>query len=160
MSDSLFINDSLYVFDSNAFIYMQRHCPQDIFVSLWQKIEEMIAAGQIISPVEVLEELKMGNDSLITWAETHGSIFIPSVEEIQLVVRKILGKYPNLAIASKSANNADPFLIALAKIKNGIVITDEKIGTELKPKIPFVCKAYNVPCLSFHDLLRKLKITF
>jgi hypothetical protein len=150
----------LYVFDSNAYIYMQRHCPQDIFVSLWQKIEEMIAAGQIISPVEVLEELRVGNDSLVDWAQTHRSVFIPSVEEVQLVVREILNNYPNLIISSKSANNADPFLIALAKIRNGVVVTDEKAGTALKPKIPFVCNAYNVLCLSFHDLLRKLKITF
>jgi uncharacterized protein YacL len=154
------MSDRLYVFDSNAYINMQRHCPQDIFVSLWQTVEEMITAGQIISPIEVLEELKGGNDSLINWAKIRGSIFIPSVEEVQLVVRDILSKYPNLVIGSKNTNNADPFLVALAKIRNGIVVTDENAGTELKPKIPFVCNAYNIPCLSFHDLLRRLKITF
>ncbi|GHV44354.1 hypothetical protein AGMMS49546_28170 [Spirochaetia bacterium] len=153
------MSDQKYVFDSNAFMNMQRHCPPDIFISLWDKIEILVTKGQIFSSDEVLEEIERGNDPLVDWAHSHPSIFLPSDEAVQLKVRDILSKYPKLVQSSKKTNGADPFVISIAAINDCVVVSDEGTGNELAPKIPFVCNAYGVRCIKFNDFLREMRFT-
>jgi len=43
-------------------------------------------------------------------------------------------------------NGADPFVIALARVRGGVVVTEETAsGNIQKPRIPDVCDAINVP---------------
>lgn len=149
-----------YVFDSNIFINMQRRQPPDIFPSLWKVISNLVKEGYIISCQEVLEEINIGSDELVNWAKTHKKAFLPSDEKIQTLVRDILENFESLITGSKKSNNADPFVIALAKTTNCILVTEEtRNGTGQPAKIPNVCEVYKIKNIGFIDFLREQKIT-
>ena len=46
-----------YVFDANIFINLHQRQPRDIYPSVWNKIDELMANGTIISSREVYDEL-------------------------------------------------------------------------------------------------------
>lgn len=122
------------------------------FEHVWEKIDELIKEGRLVSSKEVKEELK--DDDLKEWAQLHKDIFVPLSKEIQEQTTNILKKFPNMIkISSKGNSNADPFLVATAIILNGTVVTDENFNQD---KIPFVCKELNVPCLSFKDFFDEI----
>jgi predicted nucleic acid-binding protein len=148
-----------YVFDTNVFINMQRHHPADIFGSLWQQVGALIDDNSVVSSEEVLGEIKIGDDYLVDWTKSRKEAFLKSDEKTQRLVRDILSKYAELVTGSKKTNGADPFVIALAKLKNCTLVTDEsRSGVGQPPKIPNVCEAYDVRCIKFVEFLRESKI--
>jgi len=156
----LLLKDPKYVLDTNVFINMQRHHPYDVFGSLWMKMADIIDGGIVISCDEVLDELSIGNDSLLQWAKQRKDAFISSGPDIQRMVREILQKYPTLVTGSRKSNGADPFVIALAKLKNCTLVSDETRAGDGQPvKIPNVCEAYGVRLIKFVDFLREVKIS-
>lgn len=153
------MNNTKFVFDSNVFINMQRHHPQDVFGSLWLKISEAFEKGMVISSAEVLDELRVGDDALVVWANQRKFAFIRSGYEIQNLVRSILLRFPDLVTGSRKSNSADPFVIALAKHRNCILVSDETMAGNGQPvKIPNVCIAYDVKQIKYIDFLRALNI--
>lgn len=156
----LLLKEPEYVLDTNVFINMQRYHPYDVFGSLWQKMAGIIDEGRVISCEEVLDELSIGNDYLLKWVKQRKSAFITSGPDIQLMVREILKKYPDLVTGSRKSNSADPFVIALAKLKNCTLVSDEtRAGNGQPVKIPNVCEAYGVRVIKFVDFLREVKIS-
>jgi predicted nucleic acid-binding protein len=153
------MNAPKYVFDTNIFINLKNRYPSDIFVSLWEQIELLMKDGIIISSDEVIDEIKRGDDDLEEWANTRRNSFYPSNEPIQIIVREILGQFSGLVTSPKKPNAADPFLIALAKEMVCTVVTEEnRGGTDLNPKIPYICEHYNIPCIKFVEFLRENNI--
>ena len=151
------MSEPKYVFDTNVFIILKNNYPSDIniFIPLWEKIESMFIDGVIISSEEVIEEIEKGNDSLIDWVKIRKKSFYKSDEPLQHIVREILQKFSALVTKPKRPNSADPFIIALARQMNCIVVTEEKRdGTDLNPKIPFICDYYDIQCIKFVDFLR------
>lgn len=154
------MNNAKYVLDTNVFINMQRHHPLDIFGSLWSKMAYVIDDGTVISCDEVLDELSIGNDALLLWAKQRNGAFVPSGAEVQRIVRDILQKHPLLVTGSRKSNNADPFVIALAKSKRCTLVSDETwAGVGQPEKIPNVCEFQGVRLIKFVDFLREVKIS-
>ena len=150
-----------YVFDSNIFINLHQRQPRDIYPSVWNKIDELMANGTIISSREVYDELTRSDDSLSEWAKSKKEYFLPSEIPIQERVRKILSEHRGLVEGGKKQNNADPFVIALAQENNCELVTEEcRSNSLVAPKIPNICDAYGVTCMNFVDFVRKLKLTF
>jgi hypothetical protein len=61
--------------------------------------------------------------------------------------------------------SADAYVIALAKVKNGTVVSQETSAAEKKnPKrthyIPDVCRDLGIPCINLLGLMRREKWTF
>lgn len=138
---------------------MQRQHPSDIFGSLWSKVDSFIENGIVISSEEVYDEIHVGDDDLVSWAKNRKDKFLKSDHNIQQLVREILQKQPSLVTGSKKINGADPFVIALAKIKNCKLVSDERRSGVGQPiKIPNVCEEYGVECIRFIDFLREMKI--
>ena len=153
--------DAKYVFDTNIFIELQRHQPIDVYPTVWAKIGELIEAGIIISSKEVYEEILIGNDTLTTWAKQREACFKDSNEEVQMEVRSILAEYRGLVEGGKKNNNADPFVIAIAKISGCSVVSEESRTNNLNsPKIPDVCFGIGIPCLTFVDFSREMNLEF
>ncbi|MHB8132022.1 MAG: DUF4411 family protein [Mobilitalea sp.] len=151
------MNEQKYVFDSNIFINLQRRHPNDIFGSLWVKLEELIGGGIIISSTEVFDEITVGDDDLVDWAKKKKNAFLPSNEQVQKTVRDILTRYEKLILGGKKTNGADPFVVALAIVYSCIVVTEEiKSGKDNPPKIPNVCEAYGVRYINFVTFLREI----
>ena len=81
-------------------------------------------------------------------------MFKATETKIQLKVKQILKKYPELTKQNRSA--ADPFVIALAMVEDCRVVTAETMTRKPKrPKIPDVCKALKVPCINLLQLCRE-----
>ena len=67
-----------YVFDANIFINLHQRQPRDVYPSVWNKIDELMASGTIISSREVYDELTRSDDSLSEWAKSRKEYFLPS----------------------------------------------------------------------------------
>lgn len=150
-----------YVFDSNIFMNLQQRQPIDVYPSVWEKISELMKGGIIISSQEVYEEILVGEDYLSEWAKQRNEYFLPTDEETQKVVRDILLMHRGLVEGGKKKNNADPFVIAVAKI-NGCTIVSEETPTNNpnSPKIPDVCSNLGINCINFVSFSREMKISF
>jgi hypothetical protein len=131
-----------------------RSYPPDVFPGLWSKLEHKIAHGTVVCPDEVRIELARQDDDLAKWADARPYIFVPLDEPIQLATSEVLAAHPMLMKATKNRNGADPFVIATARVRGLIVVTEERGGTEAKPKIPSVCRAFGVPCIDVLHFIR------
>lgn len=150
-----------YVFDSNVFMNLQQRQPIDVYPSVWGKISEFMEKGIVTSSQEVYEEILVGNDYLSSWVKSRQDYFLPTDEETQKAVRDILSNHRGLVEGGKKKNNADPFVIAVAQIKDCTVVSEEipthNVGS---PKIPDVCLRLGINCINFVTFSREMKITF
>jgi Domain of unknown function (DUF4411) len=136
-----------------------RNYPPDVFRTLWDRIEELVDAGEIIASEEVYVELAKKDDDLHDWIQARKSMLVPPDEAIQKRVAEMLGKYPRLVDTLRGRSQADPFVIATA-MEHDAVVTGEIMGTAAKPRIPFVCQAEGIRCITFLEMIRELKLTF
>ena len=146
----------IYVVDTNVFIQLRQY-PREIFVSLWEALEESIDGGIFTSVDEVRKELSRSDGTISEWAKGYRSIFSkPSIEE-QRMVLDIVTRFPavmkekNLLLGIPEA---DPFLIAKASIKGYTVMTLDKKKPNAA-KIPNICEHYGVPCVSLFDFFAR-----
>ena len=150
-----------YVFDSNIFITLHQRYSMDVFPKVWEKLEEIMANGMVISSQEVYDELLVGGDSLVEWVKKRKVCFYPTDVSIQQGVREILSQHRGLIEAGRKYNSADPFVIALAIKTQRIVVTEEApTRNDKSPKIPDVCAAYQIGCVNFLTFARKEGFVF
>lgn len=111
--------------------------------------------GEIIVIEEVVRELERKDDDICKWVKQRNSMIIPIDQEVQNLVVEIMSKFGKLVDTRKSRSGCDPWVIALAKIRNLTVVTGERATGNLdRPKIPDVCKELSVPCLGILDFFR------
>jgi len=153
-----------YVIDTSSLIDLNYRYPVDVFPGIWKNLEKLIANELLLSPKEVLKEIK--DESLKEWAKKQKKLF-RELDELQVqIVQEILKKYSSLAKPDKDGPQADPFVIALAvslekdpqktlikTIKKRIIVTEERLKGS-KEKIPFVCKDYDIDCINVIELFR------
>lgn len=156
-------NKKIYCFDSSAFIdSWRRYYPPDIFPSVWEEFERLINEGRIIVPKEVEKELLNGNDELKEWFKKHSqSVRKYTVEQLNLV-KKVVADYPKASDYNKVKEfHADPFVVSLAKIEDLIVVTFEgNNGDTNNPRIPFLCKKYDVECCNMIKFFQNEGLSF
>jgi hypothetical protein len=132
-----------------------------VFPSLWSQLEAMIKTGELLSPDEVLLELAQKDDGVHSWANTNSAMFVPVDEEVQQATQEILIQFPRLVGAMKDRNRADPFVIALAKVKQAVVVTGERSsGTRDRPRIPNVCDQFGISHRTLLQVIRDKGWTF
>ncbi len=135
-----------YSFDTSSLLNGRRDLlPPQTFVSLWANIESMIAAGDIRCVDEVRNELARRDDAIHDWAESQRDLFVPLAADIQLAAREVLAAHQRLVGVGGGRSTADPFVIALARARNGVVVTEETLSGNLsRPRIPDVCEAMGI----------------
>ena len=152
-----------YCVDTSAFLdAWVRWYPQELFPSLWTRVDDLIENDRLISSEEVLQgiERKEG-DSLYEWAKERQSIFLPLDAEVQRHVNTVMASHPRLVDGRTGKSYADPFVIATALPRKSVVVTGEKATGSLdRPKIPDVCKALKIQCIGFTDLIRQERWRF
>lgn len=138
-----------------------RYYPPDVIPALWDRLARLIDNGALIATEEVLYELEKKNDDAYKWAKSHDKMFMEIDEETQIAVSEILSNHKKLIGARKNRPMCDPFVIALAKVKNCKVITAEKpTNNPERPNIPDVCNALGISCISLLELCREQKWVF
>jgi len=158
----------IYCIDTSSLIEMKDKYPQDVtlFKKVWKNMDNLCKEQRLIAPVEVLKEIEQGDDELKRWAKGKGKkIFVKPDKKQSEKMKEILTKYIFLANSEKPGPNAaDPWLIALAIVKNEerrgqlfpdkyLVVTEESKTRE--NRIPFVCRIYNIECINLIELFRK-----
>lgn len=152
-----------YCFDSSAFIdSWGRYYPPVIFPILWDRLAELIDQNRIIVAKEAEKELLAGNDGLTAWVKQHSLCVVPySVEQFQ-IASEIVNKYPKVSQYHRvRSNHADPFVVALAKLENAIVVTWEgPNGSPLNPAIPDLCRERGIEYMNMVGLFTKENWSF
>jgi hypothetical protein len=137
-----------------------RYFPTDVFTGLVERVEELIAAGRFIAPALVKEEVgAVGTAGLIAWTENHAGIFIPTAE-VLTEAQAIQNQFAGLRDPKAEYEEADAYVIALAKMRGGTVVTQETPAAEKRnPKrthfIPDVCRELGISCISLLGLMRR-----
>lgn len=150
------MNSRIYIIDACALIDASKNYPlsKKTFQSIWDKIAEMFEEGTLMSSAEIFDEVK--DKDISEWLKSYKSCFIPIDESIQKTTKEILDKFPNMININKnkkSSSNGDPFLIATAIEKQGIVVTNEKNGLN---KIPAVCKSFNIESINLLQFIDEI----
>jgi len=133
-----------------------RHYPVRHFPSLWERVDVLIDEGRFLVSEEVIREVNQHDDTLQEWLnKRRDAVVVPTTSEVVDAVRRILEVHARLVMSGVGRNRADPFVIAVARLKGATVVTGEKGGTPKRPKIPFVCDDLRVPCFGMIDLIRQ-----
>lgn len=107
-----------YCIDTSAILDgWNRYYPREVFPLLWDNLENMISAGRLVAPDEVLRELAKNDDGAYEWARLHKGLFCPLDDNIQEATAEILAAFPRLVNNERNRSVADPFVIAVAKFR-------------------------------------------
>jgi Domain of unknown function (DUF4411) len=145
----------LYCIDtSSILVWFVDTYPPAIFPGLQTRIEGLITAGRLRSPKAVQDEIRPGDDCH-TWCRAQTELFVEEPPSVQRIVRSLMATHHDPQKPHKGINGADPFVIAMAKDGGAhwSVVADEHPGSLENRKIPFVCKAEGVRCISFQQLM-------
>ena len=161
------LSRTIYCIDTSSLITIQRIYPLSVFPSLWDNMSELVKEGQLVAPREVLEELRQGgDDEILQWAKNNSYMFLELDSEQIEVAKQIINdkEFEGFVDYDKEIPEADPFVIALIVVKKRqatlfseewIVITDEHHADPgKKPKIPNVCKKYDIKCGTTLDMFK------
>jgi len=146
--------------------WQARYYPLDVFVTFKTRIEQLIKTGDFRAVELVKEEINaIGTPDLRTWGSGHKNLFTPLTPDVQLEAAAIEAKYPDLLDIKSPYQSADAYVIAFAKLQNGIVISQEtSVHEKRKPPkdhyIPDVCRDLGIPCINLLGLMRKEKWKF
>lgn len=152
----------IYCVDTSAWLDgWARDYPPDVFPSLWTKLAECVTSGIVRCSEEVYVELARKDDDLHRWLKERKEVVVPIDERIQRIVSELLASHPRLVDTHRNRSQADPFVIATAEcLTDAIVVTGEKRGKIDSPKIPDVCEARKIRCITFLEMLRELDWKF
>ncbi|MCY4086704.1 MAG: DUF4411 family protein [Actinomycetia bacterium] len=155
----------MYVFDTSTFINgKNRQLPPETFPGVWEFIEQNIEKGAIIAPKAVLTEIKQQTDELFNWAHKYLDAFVDPSRAVQQRVGEVQAhqNFPNQG----TRNEADPWVVAEALERNWTVVSYEGRAPNGEPtrrvmeKIPGVCKAFNLECITLPEALGRLGAQF
>lgn len=154
-------NGTIYVIDTSAFMdWHDRFYPPDVFASLIGLYDGLISQGRLWSVELVKEELDaMGSATLQAWAKNRKTIFDPRSNHMAQALA-IEGQFPSLKDPNAQFDEADAYVIALAQLKNAVVVTAETpASTKRKPKrslyIPDVCSLLGMTSMSNLGMMRR-----
>lgn len=84
-----------YVFDTSSLIGAWfRTYPPDLFPHLWDNMDGLARRGNLLVPEEVLHELKVQDDDLLTWVKDRADLVVISTSRaVMLEARAILVDY-------------------------------------------------------------------
>jgi hypothetical protein len=152
---------TIYAVDSSSLMDWQgRYFPTDVFTGLLARVEELVVAERFMAPALVKEEVgAVGTAGLMAWTESHAGIFVPTAE-VLAEAQAIQNQFAGLRDPKAEYEEADAYVIALAKMRGGIVVTQETPAAEKRnPKrthfIPDVCRELGISCISLLGLMRR-----
>ena len=156
----------IYVFDSSSLSNILNHYYQDRFPSFWEKFNEIVNQGNLISVREIRNELtgKFDDDTIETLVK-HNRIFFsdPTNEELSFITQIYSVNHFQHNLDKKKILSggffADPFVIAKAWKEKGTVVTEEDYK-EHGAKIPNICRHFDILCTKLEGFLKEVDWKF
>lgn len=158
----------IYVLDADVFIEAaRRYYAFDIAPLFWETLVSYASSGRILSIDRVEREIERGKDELKQWAnDTFHRWFAPTdeddvVDTYRRIMTWVQGQ-SQFSDAGKAefAEGADGWLVAYAKTKGCVVVTEERPNPNVKKRIPLpnVCDAFGVQYIDTFAMLRTLGV--
>jgi hypothetical protein len=161
-----------YILDTNVFIQAKNdYYAFDICPGFWTALKRHGKIGNVVSIDRVHDEIEKGHDRLSTWVRGVDPGFFKQTGD-----QRVIAEYgalvawaqtqPQFTGTAKNefmqTDNADPWVVAYAKVNGCVVVTHEVLEPDIKKKvkIPNVCQAVGVSYLNTFDMLRVLRIKF
>lgn len=132
---------------------------RDVFPTIWEKLESMIKNEELISPLEVYEEIKIGQDEIYEWCKNNKKMF-RDVDECQIQKFQDVEKQYDKNYWENEINKprwADPWVIALSICERAIIVADEK---NVANRIPSISVVFEVRCLELLDFFKEIGIKY
>lgn len=138
-----------YVIDSDVLISLYDNLPMEIYETQWNLLKTYISEGRIVICEAVFNEIKKAEE-LKDWLSELKEYVLPCyIREVIVEAKIIINDYPKLIDINNSSDQSDPYVIALAKMGNYTVLTNESYGEGgKKTKIPFVCQKLSIDCIN------------
>ncbi|MBE6494692.1 MAG: DUF4411 family protein [Methanosphaera stadtmanae] len=150
----------LFIFDTNILIDLDKYNPK-IFPSLWDEIISMIEKGTLFSINEVEREISKKDDRIKKrWDEIDKNYGVfrdlsdcPNFDRYCEILQELeqFTEFQNHGINKEVW--ADPYLIAVGKVEDIIVVSGEKTTHHPTRKIPYVCERMNVTCMDLDGFM-------
>ncbi|MEZ4540248.1 MAG: DUF4411 family protein [Chloroflexota bacterium] len=144
--------------DSSSFRVLSHYFP-DRFPSFWERFNVLVGQKRIISAREARWELdhRINKQHLLDWIHANRQIFLtPSPEETEFISEIFLIKHFQQLVSRQNSLNgkpvADPYIIALARSRNGCVVTEEQHKPNAA-KIPNVCEHFGISCFNLERMM-------
>lgn len=159
----------MYIVDTNFLGTLATTYPDDLFPTLWEKLETLLFAPDVFFHTEVHTEMKKWKHPRLDWYEQHirgEQILKPDDLEVEAyaevaewVTNERTPKYKPHAV-DDFLNVADSWLVSSAHRHRAILVTNELSAPQgiKKVKIPDVAESFDVECLTALEFLRKLSI--
>lgn len=157
-----------YLLDANVFIEAKKNYYQfDLCPGFWDWLIRENGTGKILSHDCILEELVGYGDKLSEWARNRGHAFfvkmdLATSESLQAVANWVASQPFKDRAKRDFLGGADPILIACG-LGHGYTIVSHEVhvqGQLNKVKIPTVCQALNVKCMTPFQMLAVEKVVF
>ncbi len=118
--------------------------------------------SSIPHPYREIEDGPVGE--LREWAKNHKELFpAPTTHEAKFILEIFKHQHFQQNIERKKilkgGKNADPFIIARAKVLNATVVTLESEPPNAA-KIPNICRLFDISCISLEDFMEREKWEF
>jgi len=136
-----------YVLDTSALIDLKNEYPEKSFPSLWMKFNALCEVDLIISAREVRKEIEEGSDQLPAWVKARPSMFLAPTPEEARLVGSLQAQYPNWVDPTGTKPMADPFVLAMAKVRGIPLISHDK------KHLLHVARKMNVECIRIPQLI-------
>lgn len=153
--------ESIYSIDTSSLMdWHDRWYPVDVFPGLIKLFDGLIEQKRVLIAETVDEEIKaVGSAGLQSWAKARKAIFEPTAEHLAEALN-IEGAYPGMKDPRAPYTEADAYVIAVAKLRGGIVVTQETpSSTKNRPKrthfIPDVCSGLGIACINILGMMRR-----
>lgn len=148
----------MYILDTNALYALGNYYPKR-FPTIWKHIDQLADAGEFASVKEVRREIEHNCPfpHIEDWVKAHRFAFRkPDAQELEIVADIFKhAQFIGLVRATHIKRGlpvADPFLIAAAKVHDGILVTQES-HKKSAARIPTICEYYDVKCINVEQLL-------
>lgn len=164
--EPLFDVDPHYCIDTNVIVSFlsesdDEYYGADIFPDHWRQIESMIASSEIIAPRQVERELEghaKKRSKVGSWLVRHRYMFrdIQCDEQLQLA-KRIVNRYPAYAKTMNYLGDLEVMTLAGAlRLKVITLELPEQQSGQKRPKIPNVCREFDIGCMSVAGFLREI----
>lgn len=138
-----------YIIDSDVLISLYDNLPMETYETQWNMLRKYIEEGRIIICDAVFNEIKKAEE-LKDWLNGLRKFVVPChVRDIIVEAKIIINDYPKLIDINNPSDQSDPYVIAIAKMNNYTILSNESYGEGgKKTKIPYICKKLAVDCLN------------
>ena len=167
--------DERYILDSNTISEIFRSYYKDQFPSFWERFDELIRTGRVVSVRAVRSELENASrpeiaNSVGYLRNLNPGFFSEPDDREQLIAREMLNDLSLSAAnnrwhakAIRGIEDADPYLIARARVQSqsfiaATVVTQEQADNP--SNIPTVCQRFGVRCINLQQMMLDLDWRF